>query len=162
MRRWMIFTLALMLSCEGRLSDEQRKRIKEEMQLQKIKKVTEAEITEAAFAEGRKLVAMADRLRQDSARMDSLIDSRKGKMRFVVPGKSNVIALEQQLIDAYLADESGLMQDNVQRARPGKNVSDSLLYTKPVIEKLPDGSEKLMGIWNIWLSQKELIIAMDK
>jgi hypothetical protein len=162
MRTWMFFTVALLLSCEGRLSDEQRKRIKEEMQLQKIKKVSEVEITEAAFAEGRKLVDLANSFGGDSVRIDSLMQSTKGKMRFVVPGKSNVMALEQQLIDAYLEDESGMMLDNVQRARPGKNVSDSLLYTKPVIEKMPDGSEKLIGIWNIWLSQKQLIIAMDK
>ena len=54
------------------------------------------------------------------------------------------------------------MQDNIQRARNGNTPTDSILYTKPVVVKRKEGNEELIGVWNIWLSQKELIIAMDK
>ena len=86
----------------------------------------------------------------------------------IYPGADDVFdaalrrVLEQQLIEAYLADESGSMQDNVQEKRNGQGDYDSLLYTRPVTKTLPDGSEQLEGVWNIWLSKKELILSIGK
>jgi hypothetical protein len=160
--RPLIICLSLaILACEGKLTDEQRKKMKEQMELHKIKKVSEAEITEAAYAEGRKLTSLIEGFGRDSSRIDSLM-TKNASVRFIKPGEKNGMLLERQLIEAYLADESGEMQDNVQRKRNDGQPGDSILYTKPVVIKNNDGSEELIGVWNIWLSQKELIIRMDK
>ena len=157
---WLILAF-IVFACEGKLSDEQRKKMKEQMKLHEIKRVTETQITEAAFATGRQLSSTINQIGADSVRLDSLIAAHNGRIRWIVPGKSNAHELEQQLVDAYLADESGGLSDNVQDVRRGTEKTDSLLYTKPVVTKLPDGSERLEGIWNIWLSRKQLILAMD-
>lgn len=157
-----VILVFIAVGCGGSLSDEQRKEMREKMEMNKIVRVTEAEIMEAAFSEGREIVATLDTLKPNPARLDSFIEINGGRIRFVVPGTSNAHALEQQLIDAYLADESGSMQDNVQEKRNAQGDYDSLLYTRPVTKKLPDGSEQLEGVWNIWLSKKELILSIGK
>jgi Flp pilus assembly protein TadD len=162
MRTLIAICAILLIACDGKLSDEQRRKMREQMELHEIKRVTETEITEAAYAKGRSLMAAIETTRGDSTKIDSIIASGKGRYRFIIPGKSNALALEQQLVDAYLADESGAIQDNVQQLRRGAEKSDSILYTKPIVTKLPDGTERLDGIWNIWLSQKELILTMDR
>jgi hypothetical protein len=160
-RLWIIAILAT-IACEGKLTDEQRKRMREQMELHKIKRVTEVEITEAAYAKGRAIISALDSIKMDSVKVDSFLQANEGRIRWIEPGKSNAIALEQQLVDAYLADESGGLQDNIQKVRHENIESDSILYTKPVVVKMQDGSERLEGVWNIWLSKKQLILAMDK
>ncbi len=103
-----------------------------------------------------------ERFHNDSIKLDSVLKINEGRVRYIQPGKSNAKALEQQLIDAYLADESGALQDNVQKLRKAGGDFDSLLYTKPVVIKLPDGSEQLEGVWNIWLSKKQIILDIGK
>jgi hypothetical protein len=157
---WVI--LAVFFACEGKLTDEQRRQMKEQMELHKIKRVTETEITEAAFEKGRSQIKQIESFGKDSAKINAFVSESGGRVRWIVPGKGNVLALEQQLIDAYLADMTGGMQDNVQELRHGTEKTDSILYTKPVVVKLADGSERFEGVWNIWISKKELILAMDK
>ncbi len=153
----------LLAGCGGSLSDEQRKNLKEQMELHEIRRVTEAEITEAAFARGRKIMATIANLEADSVRIDSFIREKKGRIKLIEPGNTKTaLALEQQLIDAYIAAGSGSLQDNVQDVKNADGDSDSILYTKPVVKKLDDGTEKLEGVWNIWLSKKDLILSMDK
>jgi hypothetical protein len=94
--------------------------------------------------------------------MDSFLRIYQGSIRFIIPGTTNARDLEQQLIDAYLADESGSHQDNVQKLRNESGDFDSLLYTKPVINRMPDGSEALEGVWNMWLSKKDLVLEAGK
>ena len=157
-----LFMAALLLACGGSLSDEQRKQMKENIELNKIVRVTEVEITEAAFAKGRETVQLIESFEGDSVRIDSVLERNKGRVRYIQPGKANALALEQQLIDAYLADPSGAHQDNVQKLRNTDGDFDSLLYTRPVTKKLADGSEQLDGVWNIWLPKKELILEIGK
>jgi hypothetical protein len=162
MKRYWILLFCISLACEGRLTDEQRKKMKEQMELHKIKRVTDAEITEAAYAKGREISSLLQVNQSDSTRLDSLVKAYQGKIRWIVPGQGNAEILEQQLIDAYLASEGSGVQDNVQELRNGSVKSDSILYSKPVVSRLPNGAEKLEGVWNIWLSRKDLILAMDK
>lgn len=165
MRRiYALFLIGLLAlaACEGKLSDEQRKHMREQMELHKIKKISEVEITEAAYAQGRKVIASLESMKNDSSKIDSLITANKGAVRWIVPGTSNALALEQQLVEAYLADQTGSLQDNVQKVRSSEGESDSLLYTKPVVIKMPDGTEKLEGIWNVWLSKKQVILSIKK
>jgi hypothetical protein len=162
MKKYIFGLVLVLMACEGKLTDEQRRRMKEQMELHKIKRVTDTEITEAAYARGRSTMSKLEKTQANSKGIDSMITANKGAIRWIVPGNGNAQALEQQLIDAYLADPDGALQDNVQEVRNGFEKSDSILYTKPVMTKMPDGSERLEGVWNIWLSRKQLILAMDK
>ena len=157
-----VLLFALLAGCGGTLTDEQRKQMHEKMELNKIVRVTEAEITEAAFASGRSVMKTLDSLKSDSAKLHSYVRNNKGRIHYVQPGVTNARALEQQLVEAYLADESGAMADNVQEKRDAQGEYDSLLYTKPITKKLPDGSEELEGIWSVWLTKKELVLEIGK
>ena len=162
MRTLFFCTLILLTGCGGSLSDEQRKQIREKMELNKIVRITEVEITEAAFTKGRQMITTLESLEDDSAKIDSFLKTNEGRIRFIRPGESNARALEEQLIEAYLADESGLQLDNVQKVRNSSGDFDSLLYTKPLTRKLENGTEHLVGVWNIWLPRKELALEIGK
>jgi surfactin synthase thioesterase subunit len=158
--KYLLASLILLTACGGSLSDEQRRQMREKMEENKIIKITDVEITEAAFARGRELVETLDSLRADSAKLEAFIKSQKGKISFITPDASNARLLERQLIDAYLSDTSGSFQDNVQKLRTADGDFDSLLYTKPVTKTLREGSEELQGVWNIWLPKKDLVLAI--
>jgi hypothetical protein len=162
----MKFTLWLLLlaifGCGGSLSDEQRRQMRERMDENKIVRITEVEITEAAYAKGRTLVKTLDSMASDSAQLEAFLKNQLGRIRFITPDATNARLLEKQLIDAYLADASGAFRDNVQKLRNAGDDFDSLLYTKPVTKKLPDGSDQLEGVWNIWLPKRELVVELGK
>jgi hypothetical protein len=152
----------LLFSCGGTLSEEQRKRMKEQMELHKIRRVTDVEITEAAFAKGRATVSEFQRKQINNTRIDSLQKTSNGKIHWLTFSNRGTTETEQQLFDAYQGAESATAQDNVQKLRrPDGTDSDSILYTKPVF--LNDGGvEKLTGVWSILLSRKQLILEMPK
>lgn len=152
----------LLFSCGGSLPDEQRKRMHEKMEASKIVRVTEVEIMEAALAAGRETASKLDSLAADSSRLNSLMNEYQGRIHFLKPGESGSHILEKQLIDAYLNDPSGTFQDNVQELRNNQGEYDTLLYTKPVTKKLADGRVELVGVWNIWLPKKELVIEITR
>lgn len=157
---WLLLIIFCVFACDNKLSDEQRKAMRENMELHKIRKISDAEITEAAYTEGRRIITDLEQAAKDSTKLNATISSCNGRVRLIRPGKDNALAVEQQLVDAYLADESGGVQDNIQKIRRNNVDTDSILYTKPALVKLPDGSERLEGIWSIWLSRKEIIIKM--
>jgi hypothetical protein len=161
--RWLsIILLLLVVGCTGSLTEEQRKAIKEDMESHEIKKVSDAQLTEAAFAKGREIIAHLEQVKSDSVKTDSIVGASDGKIRWLIPGASNAVEVEQQLIEAYIASASGGAQDNVQKIRESDGTpTDSILYSKPVVIKQKDGTDVLTGVWNIWLSRKELIKAMD-
>lgn len=163
MKRFTFFILTAALGCTGSLTEEQRNKVKEDMANHAIRKVTDAEITEAAFAKGRQLVAEIEKSKSDSIKTDSIISASKNRIRWVVPGSKDGLAVEQQLIDAYISSGGSELTDNIQKIRtPDGTQTDSILYSKPVVVKRSDGTDELKGVWNIWLSRKELIMAMDK
>ena len=138
-------------SCGGGLTDEQRKKIKDEMETSQIKKVSEAQITEAVLAQGRELVSLLGK----SQNADSLAQVEKVVIRWLEPGANNATEIEEQLIEAYLMDLTGGTMDNVQKIG-----TDSLLYTVPVVEKQVDSSDVVKGIWSIYFSRKQIVLAL--
>jgi hypothetical protein len=146
----LLFTVyCLLIACGGGLTDEQRKKIKKEMETSQIKRVSEAEITEAAYAKGRELVILLS-AKQNS---DSVAKSNAVKISWLEPGKTDNREIENQLIEAYINNLNGAGTDNVQRVG-----SDSLLYTLPVIEKQADSSDVVKGVWSIYFSRKQIVL----
>lgn len=157
MRVLICLLICALFSCGGSIPDEKRKELRKEMDDSKIVKVTEIEITEAAFVAGRKIARAVDSLRADSSTIRAYAQKKAAEIRFITPDEHTSRLLEQQLVDAYLADSSGVFRDNVQKVRNHAGGFDTLLYTKPVTRKMSDGRDELVGVLNIWLSKKELV-----
>lgn len=160
--RYTIFLLMVtLMACDGKLSDEQRRKMREQMELHKIRKVTDLEITEAAYAAGRSTVAPLKEIYSNKLKTDSVAQASKGRVRWIEPSAGNGSALEQELVEAYINSEAGAAPDNIQKIRRNNIETDSILYTFPVITQR-DGADELQGVWSVWLSKKELILSMKK
>jgi glutamine phosphoribosylpyrophosphate amidotransferase len=66
--------LLILVSCNGKLSDEQKRKIREEREESRIKKISDADITAAAFAYGRKITDIIEH-RDKTLSNQKLIDS---------------------------------------------------------------------------------------
>lgn len=143
-------------SCGGSLSSDERKQLQEESRKLEIKRVTEAEIAEAALAKGRSVTDIARGFRDDRARLDSLGHAKGAKIRWQVPGTSNALAVEQEIIEAYVMNPTADLPDNVQELG-----TDSVLYSRPEVSILPDSSVSIEGVWSVRLAKKELILEME-
>lgn len=146
---FLAFAGFLLVSCGGGLTDEQRKKIKEEMETSQIKRISEAQITEEVLAKGRELT----KLLEQKVSIDSLANAREIVINWLEPGKTNGREIENQLIEAYLTGLTGGTLDNVQRIG-----TDSLLYTLPIIEKQGDTIDVVKGIWSIYFSRKQIVL----
>jgi hypothetical protein len=157
-----LLILTFLMSCGGSLSDEQRKEMHKKMEMNKIVRVTEVEIMEAALTKGRDIIQTIEELEKNPSQLDSFVRIHRGSIRFIVPGVPGARDLERQLLEAYLADSSGSLQDNVQKLRNASGEFDSVLYTKPVLRTTPEGNDELQGVWNLWLSKKDLVLEASK
>ncbi len=149
--------LFILTACGGSLTDEQRKKLKGGMELNAIKKVSEAQITEAAFAMGRSLAAMLEKTTLGNTRLiDSLQRIHKIRILALQPGDSMLLAIEKQIVEAYVAG-SGLVQldDNIQHLG-----TDSLLYTKPVMKELPNGTIQFEYALGIHIPKKQVVLSI--
>ncbi len=170
--------MLLLLACNGGLTDEQKKALKEEYDQREVKRVTPGELTDAIFEQGN---AIADTLQQlfstkerednlwhtsvITAEDEPLLDSlnRKYKVHIKWIGAETgsdtpvMMAMEKQLLDAYLFDtENGReVRKNVQKID-----EKSFLFTQPVLLAATTDSSKLWGMWSITLLQREIILAL--
>lgn len=164
MKHLLYASALLLFSCGGNLSDEQRRQIREGIEMQKIVKVSDSEITAEAMDLGK---AVFDELQKKNftTNLDSLQKQHKVIIRLIVPGTGNARIVEQELIDAYV---NGLVGDqipeNIQKLwiDEKKTDYDSLLYTRPQVINRPDGVEELKGIWSIYMSRKDVVLSISK
>jgi hypothetical protein len=154
MRRFIYISMILLVACGGTLTDEQRKKLKEGMKLNEIKKISEAQITEAAFAMGRSLAKSIDKANRKQ--IDSLQRTCKVKILSLHLGDSQLLKIEKEIVEAYTAG-SGQVQlnDNVQRVG-----TDSLLYTKPIMKELQDGSLQFTYALGIRIPRKQVVLSI--
>ena len=161
MKNIVIVSLFLLCACGGKLSEEQRKELRKGMEQQKIVKLSDAEITELALDQGRSICTALEKKNIAPSAVDSIAREYHVKIRWITPGSKNALAIEQQLIDAYISSiVTGSLQDNIQKLHNADDPRDydSLVYSKPVVSTLPDGVENLEGIWNIYMSRKNVIL----
>lgn len=152
------------MACGGSLSEEQRKRLHEGMDNQKILKVSDSEIVAASLDQGRTIFAGMEKFGFRDSKVDSIALHHHVKIKWLAAGTSNSLEVESQMIEAYvLGAETGSAQDNIQQLRRSQsNGYDSLLYTRPVITSMEDGVVKVEGVWNIYLSKKDVILGLGK
>jgi hypothetical protein len=161
---WMIALLVL-VACGGNLSDEQRRKIKQEMEEKKIVRITEPEIMTGALEKGHSVIKSIGNNTYSEALVDSIEKKHGVKIHYAVPGGKNSQAIEQELIDAYITGiATGAADENLQKVynNARKDSFDTLLYSKPSITRLPDGTEQLDGIWNIYIPKKQVVLEISK
>lgn len=137
--------------CGGSLSSEQRKKIRENMEAGAIKKVSDAELTEAAFAYGRSILKNIKGSNQKN--LDSLEKVYVVEILYMEPGDSMLRSVEKQIVEAYTSGATTVdVGDNIQ-----KMGADSILYTKPVMIEKPDGSLEFTKVLGIRMPKKQII-----
>ncbi|NOS93062.1 MAG: hypothetical protein HOP30_14155 [Cyclobacteriaceae bacterium] len=150
-----IFCLSL-VACNGTLTEEQKRKIREEREQSQIKKISEADITEAAFANGRiitTLLEKRDKQLKNSALIDSLEKAFNVEIIDMQTNDSTLRAIEQKVIEAYIGGgSSASLSDNVQKM--GK---DSMLYTKPLMLEKKDGSVEFTKALGVRMSKQNVI-----
>ena len=159
MKYVVLFAILLLTACGGTLSDEQRKKLKEGMELNTIKKVSDAQLTEAAFALGRTMAATIEKYSiNDRRRIDSLQKAYRVRILALQPGDSLLLELERQIVEAYTTGTDQVpLNDNIQRLG-----NDSLLYTKPVMKQLPGGAMEFGYALGIHLSKKQVVLTIKE
>jgi hypothetical protein len=155
----------LLLGCGGSLSDEQRKKLHEGMEDQKIVRMSDSEIVTASLEHGRVIYEAMEKVHFDAVKVDSIERQYHVSINLLRPGASNALEVENQLIEAYVAGaETGSIQDNIQKLHVANNTDqyDSLMYTRPKVSPLPDGAVKVEGVWNIHLAKKDVVRSLAK
>ena len=152
--------LMLEISCQGKLTEEQKAEMRKEMRAHAIRKMTEAEITEAAFALGRTISHQIDTSQlslSDSLEIDNIEHVHQVIIRPLRTGDSLLREIERQIIDAYTSPgEVAVWADNVQKIS-----ADTLLYTRPMVREHPDGSVMLDYVLGIRMARRQVILFAD-
>jgi len=157
MKRALILGLIILCGCGGTLTEEQRKKAKKDMEDHAIKKISEAEIIETSFSIGRKF---ADLIESTSTKNKNTIDllEKAYQIKFVSLTTSSHFSSEpeKQIIEAYaMATDKDQLTDNVQKIG-----TDSLLFTKPILRELPDGSFQFVSALAIKMSRKNVVLSI--
>ncbi len=161
MKSGWIIVLILVSSCGGSLSEDQRKKLRENMEAGEIKKVTDAELTEAAFAYGRSIITILEAKDKSLGNLnlvDSLENVYEVKIAPLVPGDSLLLEIENQIIEAYTSG-AGQVQLNDDLQKLG---ADSMLYTKPILRERPDGSVEFVKAVGIHMPKKSIILSIKE
>jgi hypothetical protein len=163
MKRTAYILLIVFTACGGKLSDEQRKQMKEGMEQQKIVQLSNSEIVTAALEQGQTIFNVLEKSKFDHTKIDSIAHHYRVKIYWRTPGTADAKEIEQQLIEAYVSGMvTGSLQDNIQELhKADQSGYDSLLYSKPIVTPMPDGVEKLEGVWNIYLSKKQVVLMLS-
>lgn len=159
MRAFIFFSFLLVCACGGSLSSEQRKKIRANMEAKSIKKISEAELTEAALEYGRlmtKVIEVRDHSLSNRKFLDSLQEAYGVQIFSMQPTDSVLRGVERKIIEAYTSggDLSGI-GDNLQNMG-----TDSLLYTKPIMIEKPDGSLEFAKALAIRIPKKQVILSI--
>jgi len=156
MKYLILLSSLIWMSCTGSLSDNQRKKIKDEMMNSEIKKVTEADVTEAAFAYGRTIASIVekkDKTLTNKFFLDSVENVFNVEVVSIQSSNENLRGVEKLILNAYQANTKA--SDNIQ-----KMGIDTLLYTKPITREHPDGSTEFLKALGIRITKKQIILAI--
>ena len=164
MKGWILIGLIILTGCGGSLSDEQRKKLHEGMDKQKIVKLSDSEIMSASLDQGRLVFDALKKLEFNPSKVDSVAKKYEVRIRWITPGAGDALEVENQLIEAYVVGaETGSVQDNVQELHgDASSAYDSLLYSRPIVTPMPDGAVNVEGVWNIYMSKKNVVLSATK
>jgi len=126
------------------------------MEQGQIKKVSEAQVIEAAFTYGRKIAGQVNNSDKNLAKT-TLLDSLSQAYQVVIvslqPDNQTMRGVERKLLEAYM--NGGASDDNIQ-----KMGTDSLLYTMPIVGEKPDGSNEFLKAIGIRMTRKQVVLSI--
>jgi Flp pilus assembly protein TadD len=161
MNKILFFVMLISLGCGGKLSQEERQRLHEGMATQDIKRVSDAQLQEAALNYGSvvmKDVESIDKMLTNRKRIDSMASARGIKIYSLTPDHATLKEIEQKLIEAYIAGtDAGVAVDNLQKLG-----DDSLLFTRPVFRIQSDGSQQFVHAIGIRMSKRTVVLSMPQ
>jgi hypothetical protein len=138
--------LLITVACGPGLTEEQKRKIKAEMEAGQVKRVSEAEILEAALQQGKILVGLAKKS-----------VNAKAENEF---GKAEMLAQKP----AYASETESLVWEAMKEKSVSENVqkigADTLLYTSPVWEKNKTNQDSVVAVWRVALSKKQLVLKL--
>jgi hypothetical protein len=155
MKYTLFLILFLIFSCTGSLTDDQRKKIKEDMAIHEIKKVTEAEVTEAAIRYGQQIatvIVREDKTLSNQPFLDSISQVYQVEILPLQESNQKLRAVEKQILEAYTLGQGS---DNIQKMGP-----DSLLFTRPIMREHPDGSTEFIKALGIRMTKKQIVLTI--
>src|SRR6187402_1986317 len=103
MKKIALISLLALMSCGGSLSDEQRKRLHDGMEKQKIVKISDSEIVSAAMEQGRAFYKAMEKASFTEAKIDSLARVFNVRVVQLDINSANAKEMEKQLLDAYIS-----------------------------------------------------------
>ncbi len=128
------------------------------MENSEIKKITDSQITEAAFQYGRQvavIIEKKDKTLTNQSFLDSVGQVFQVEIVALQAGNKTLRGVEKQLLEAYQTDANA--SDNIQ-----KMGIDSLLYTKPFTREHPDGSTEFTKALGIRMTKKQIVLTINK
>lgn len=127
------------------MPDEQRKKLKREMERREIKRVSEEEIFEKGLEMGR---AMAAQLNQTT--IDSIAQRNNVRIILADTLTTELPTSHQDILEAYFyAPDKLSVTDNVQ------NFGDTIIYSAPLIE-----NGQIKAVWFINIPRKKIVLAL--
>ena len=116
----LIIIAILCSACGGKLSDEQRQKLHEGMATQDIKRVSEADLQEAALVYAKSVlsdITKVDKYLNQKSKIDSIAAQHHVRIYSLIPNDSTLREIEKQLVEAYITGaDTGQAGDNLQLA----------------------------------------------
>ncbi len=160
MKYLILIASIVVFACQGKLTDEQRTKLKESMKANEIHRFSEAEITEAAFELGREISAIVKEKDPDLSEMDlidSLQEAYRVKLVALQPGDTLLLSVEAEIIEAYTSTSAEFTpSDNIQKLGP-----DSLLYTLPIFKTDEQGVLQFKFALGVRMPRKEVVLSLS-
>ena len=127
------------------------------MEAKSIKKISEAELTETALAYARKITKIIETSgRSDQKFFDSLNIAYDVEVILMTSKYTGLRAVERQVMEAYAStDGSANLGDNLQ-----KMGNDSLLYTKPLYNKVKGSDLEFAKALALRIHKKAVILSI--
>ncbi|GHN00063.1 hypothetical protein WSM22_15520 [Cytophagales bacterium WSM2-2] len=126
------------------------------MAAKSIKKISDAELTEAAFAYARNIAGILNKRGNSQVLLDSVEKAFQVQIVFMNSGNSNLRGVEKRIVEAYTSAGTD-PGDNIQ-----KMGNDSLLYSKPLMKERPDGSLEFNQAVGIRMTKKTVVLSIKE
>lgn len=156
-----VVLMGLFFSCGGSLTPEQREKARKAIEEGKIKRITPAQLAEAALNFGKSIAGSLysiDPFLSNPVFIDSVSQANQVVIYALRPGMSGLSKEESSIADAYQSqgDITGA-GENIQRL-----ADDSLLFTIPVGKERPDGSRPFSHAIAIKMSVKQVVLSIEE
>jgi hypothetical protein len=161
-KNWVVLVLVVLLfACGGSLTPEQKEKARKAIEEGKIKRITPAQITEAALNYGKRIsttVNELDPFLNNPEFIDSIATINQVVIYALRPDMESLSKEESSIADAYQAqgDITGV-GENIQQL-----AGDSLLFTYPVGNERPDGSRPFSHAIAIKMSVKQIVLSIEE